>query len=122
LAESICVGVSGPGVLHIDDVQKMAKDPIIFAMANPEPEIDPEAAAPYVRVLATGRSDYPNQINNVLYFPGRQAGESISMMLILEDGPGCSLRLRDGSISRRRRKRSFIFGKGEYQRRYLFIC
>lgn len=48
----------------------MAADPIVFAMANPEPEIDPELAEPFVRVLATGRSDYPNQINNVLVFPG----------------------------------------------------
>ena len=48
----------------------MAKDPIVFAMANPTPEIMPELAAPYVRVMATGRSDYPNQINNVLAFPG----------------------------------------------------
>jgi malate dehydrogenase (oxaloacetate-decarboxylating) len=48
----------------------MAKDPIVFAMANPIPEIMPEEAAPYVRVMATGRSDYPNQINNVCCFPG----------------------------------------------------
>ena len=48
----------------------MNKDPIVFAMANPVPEIMPEEAAPYVRIMATGRSDYPNQINNVLGFPG----------------------------------------------------
>jgi malate dehydrogenase (oxaloacetate-decarboxylating) len=48
----------------------MAKDPVVFAMANPVPEIMPEEAAPHVRVMATGRSDYPNQINNVLCFPG----------------------------------------------------
>jgi malate dehydrogenase (oxaloacetate-decarboxylating) len=48
----------------------MAKDPIVFAMANPDPEIAPERAWPYVAVMATGRSDYPNQINNVLCFPG----------------------------------------------------
>ena len=46
----------------------MAADPIVFAMANPTPEITPEEAEPYVRVMATGRSDYPNQINNVLCF------------------------------------------------------
>jgi malate dehydrogenase (oxaloacetate-decarboxylating) len=51
-------------------VKKMARNPIVFAMANPIPEIMPEEAAPYVRVMATGRSDYPNQINNVLCFPG----------------------------------------------------
>jgi malate dehydrogenase (oxaloacetate-decarboxylating) len=48
----------------------MNKDAIVFAMANPTPEIMPEEAAPYVRIMATGRSDYPNQINNVLCFPG----------------------------------------------------
>ena len=48
----------------------MNPDPFVFAMANPTPEVKPEDAAPYVRVLATGRSDYPNQINNVLAFPG----------------------------------------------------
>ncbi|OQM47150.1 NAD-dependent malic enzyme [Anoxybacillus sp. UARK-01] len=66
----VFIGVSAPGILQIEDVQKMAKDPIVFAMANPIPEIDPELAEPYVRVMATGRSDYPNQINNVLCFPG----------------------------------------------------
>jgi malate dehydrogenase (oxaloacetate-decarboxylating) len=48
----------------------MSPDPFVFAMANPNPEVRPEEAAPYVRVMATGRSDYPNQINNVLAFPG----------------------------------------------------
>jgi malate dehydrogenase (oxaloacetate-decarboxylating) len=48
----------------------MNKDAIVFAMANPTPEVMPEEAAPYVRIMATGRSDYPNQINNVLCFPG----------------------------------------------------
>lgn len=66
----VFIGVSGPGVLKIEHIQSMARDPIVFAMANPEPEINPELAAPYVRVIATGRSDYPNQINNVLCFPG----------------------------------------------------
>lgn len=66
----IFIGLSGPGVLKVDDVKKMATDPIVFAMANPTPEITPEEAEPYVRVMATGRSDYPNQINNVLCFPG----------------------------------------------------
>ena len=48
----------------------MAKDPVVFAMANPDPEIMPEVARPHVAIMATGRSDYPNQINNVLAFPG----------------------------------------------------
>lgn len=66
----VFIGVSAPGVLTVEHLQSMAKDPIVFALANPDPEIDPEIAEPYVKVLATGRSDYPNQINNVLCFPG----------------------------------------------------
>jgi malate dehydrogenase (oxaloacetate-decarboxylating) len=66
----VFIGVSGPGLLKVEDVQKMAVDAILFAMANPTPEISPEEAEDYVRVMATGRSDYPNQINNVLCFPG----------------------------------------------------
>jgi malate dehydrogenase (oxaloacetate-decarboxylating) len=66
----VFIGVSGPGVLKVEDVKNMSTDPIVFAMANPTPEIDPEEAEPYVRVMATGRSDFPNQINNVLCFPG----------------------------------------------------
>jgi malate dehydrogenase (oxaloacetate-decarboxylating) len=66
----VFIGVSGPNVLTPDDIRTMAKDPIVFALANPEPEIAPEDALPLVRVLATGRSDYPNQINNMLGFPG----------------------------------------------------
>lgn len=64
------IGVSGPGILQAEDIKDMARDPIVFALANPTPEIMPEAAAPYVAVMATGRSDYPNQVNNVLAFPG----------------------------------------------------
>jgi len=63
-------GLSAPGVINTDDLKNMAKDPIIFAMANPVPEIMPEDAEGLVAVMATGRSDYPNQINNVLCFPG----------------------------------------------------
>jgi malate dehydrogenase (oxaloacetate-decarboxylating) len=66
----VFIGVSVPGVLTAKDVQRMGRDPIVFAMANPVPEIMPEEAADHVRVMATGRSDYPNQINNVLCFPG----------------------------------------------------
>ncbi|HEY0048751.1 MAG TPA: malic enzyme-like NAD(P)-binding protein, partial [Pyrinomonadaceae bacterium] len=63
-------GLSVPGVIDARDLDNMAKDPIVFAMANPVPEIMPEEAAGHVAVMATGRSDYPNQINNVLCFPG----------------------------------------------------
>jgi len=64
------LGLSGPGTIEASDLKKMARDAIVFAMANPTPEVMPEDAAPYVRIMATGRSDYPNQINNVLCFPG----------------------------------------------------
>jgi len=64
------VGLSGPGIIDASDLARMNEDPFVFAMANPNPEVRPEEAAPYVRVMATGRSDYPNQINNVLAFPG----------------------------------------------------
>jgi len=63
-------GLSVPGVIDTNDLANMAENPIVFAMANPTPEIMPEDAAGHVAVMATGRSDYPNQINNVLCFPG----------------------------------------------------
>jgi malate dehydrogenase (oxaloacetate-decarboxylating) len=66
----IFVGLSGPGIIEPASLGKMNEDAIVFAMANPTPEVMPEEAAPYVRIMATGRSDYPNQINNVLAFPG----------------------------------------------------
>lgn len=66
----VFLGLSVPGVIDEADVKQMAEKPIVFAMANPVPEIMPEEAAPFVTVMATGRSDYPNQINNVLCFPG----------------------------------------------------
>ncbi|NYE69865.1 NAD-dependent malic enzyme [Microlunatus parietis] len=66
----VFIGVSAPGVLTGADVQRMADKAIVFALANPEPEIDPAVAMEYAEVVATGRSDFPNQINNVLAFPG----------------------------------------------------
>ena len=69
--KDVFIGVSAPNIVTADMVASMAKDPIVFAMANPTPEIMPEEAKKGgVRVMATGRSDYPNQINNVLVFPG----------------------------------------------------
>jgi malate dehydrogenase (oxaloacetate-decarboxylating) len=75
LADALCgadvfLGVSAPGVLTPEMVKAMARDPIVFAMANPIPEIQPELVTDLVAIMATGRSDYPNQINNVLAFPG----------------------------------------------------
>lgn len=66
----VFVGLSAPDIIDVADLESMARDPIVFAMANPRPEIMPEVAYPHVAVMATGRSDYPNQINNVLCFPG----------------------------------------------------
>ena len=66
----VYIGLSGPGVVKADDLGAMNRDAIVFAMANPTPEIMPEEAARFVRVMATGRSDYPNQINNSCGFPG----------------------------------------------------
>ncbi|WP_263787081.1 malic enzyme-like NAD(P)-binding protein [Salinibacter grassmerensis] len=66
----VFIGLSVPDILDVEDLNSMARDPIVFAMANPRPEIMPEVAYPHVAVMATGRSDYPNQINNVLCFPG----------------------------------------------------
>ncbi|MEM9093069.1 MAG: NAD-dependent malic enzyme [Cyanobacteria bacterium P01_F01_bin.53] len=70
----VFMGVSAPGVVTVDMVKSMAKDPIVFAMANPIPEIQPELLDGIVAVMATGRSDYANQINNVLAFPGLLRG------------------------------------------------
>jgi malate dehydrogenase (oxaloacetate-decarboxylating) len=64
------VGLSGPGLIAAEDLERMNDEALVFAMANPTPEVMPEEAEPYVRIMATGRSDYPNQINNVLAFPG----------------------------------------------------
>jgi malate dehydrogenase (oxaloacetate-decarboxylating) len=66
----VFIGVSAGNLLTAEDIQKMAKDSIVFALANPNPEIDPAQAAKYASVVATGRSDFANQINNVLAFPG----------------------------------------------------
>ncbi|XEC93410.1 NAD-dependent malic enzyme [Paenibacillus tarimensis] len=66
----VFIGVSKGGLLEAEDIKQMAENRIVFAMANPDPEINPETALPHVKIFATGRSDYPNQINNVLVFPG----------------------------------------------------
>ncbi|MBW1973402.1 MAG: NAD-dependent malic enzyme [Deltaproteobacteria bacterium] len=66
----VYIGVSAPGAVSVEEIKTMAKDAVVFTLANPEPEVPPEEIYPYVRIVATGRSDYPNQINNVLAFPG----------------------------------------------------
>jgi malate dehydrogenase (oxaloacetate-decarboxylating) len=66
----VFIGLSAPGILTGADIATMAGDAIVFALANPDPEVEPEAAREHAAIVATGRSDYPNQINNVLAFPG----------------------------------------------------
>src|SRR6185503_8951100 len=66
----VFIGVSAPNLLTGDDIAAMAPDAIVFALANPDPEVDPRAASEHAAIVATGRSDQPNQINNVLAFPG----------------------------------------------------
>jgi len=66
----VFIGVSAPNVINENDIKSMAKNAIVFALANPDPEIDPAIARKYAAIVATGRSDQPNQINNVLVFPG----------------------------------------------------
>ena len=66
----VFIGLSAPGIVTGADIATMARDAVVFALANPDPEVDPAAAMEHAAVVATGRSDYPNQINNVLAFPG----------------------------------------------------
>lgn len=66
----VFIGLSGPNLFDSTEIRRMAADPIVFGLANPDPEFDPQVARDYAPVVATGRSDFPNQINNVLAFPG----------------------------------------------------
>jgi malate dehydrogenase (oxaloacetate-decarboxylating) len=66
----VFIGVSAPNLFGEKELATMAQDAIVFALANPDPEVDPAVALQHAAVVATGRSDYPNQINNVLAFPG----------------------------------------------------
>ena len=89
----VFIGVSAPDILEEDWIPTMAEDPIVFALANPDPEIDPAVAGRHAAVVASGRSDYPNQINNVLVFPGvfrglldaRATDVTVEMMLKASD-------------------------------------
>jgi malate dehydrogenase (oxaloacetate-decarboxylating) len=81
----VFIGLSGPGAVSVDAVRSMADDGIVFAMANPEPEVHPEDVMGDVRVVATGRSDYPNQVNNVLAFPGIFRGALAAQATAIND-------------------------------------
>jgi malate dehydrogenase (oxaloacetate-decarboxylating) len=102
----VFIGVSAPGVLTPEMVRAMAKDPIVFAMANPIPEIQPELIKNDVAVIATGRSDYPNQINNVLAFPGVFRGaldcraETISILMYLEAASAIASLIKPSDLDR----------------------
>jgi malate dehydrogenase (oxaloacetate-decarboxylating) len=94
------VGLSGARAMAPDALGRISDDALVFAMANPNPEVSPEEAAPYARVVATGRSDYPNQINNVLAFPGIFRG---ALDLRAPDHRGDEGRRRSGDRRHRRR-------------------
>jgi malate dehydrogenase (oxaloacetate-decarboxylating) len=83
---NVFIGVSGPGLVTAAQLATMADGAIVFALSNPTPEIMPEEVPPNVRVVATGRSDYPNQINNVLAFPGVFRGLLDSRARAVNDG------------------------------------
>ena len=82
----VFIGVSVPGAVSVEGIKRMAPRAIVFAMANPNPEVDPETVEPYAEVIATGRSDYPNQINNVLAFPGVFRGALDVRARTIDDG------------------------------------
>jgi malate dehydrogenase (oxaloacetate-decarboxylating) len=82
----VFIGVSGPDTLPLELVQTMSEDRMVFALANPVPEIMPDVAGPHVRAMATGRSDFPNQINNVLCFPGLFRGMLDAAATKITDG------------------------------------
>ena len=98
----VFIGVSAADVLTEADVASMANDSIVFALANPDPEIDPVLARRHARVVATGRSDFPNQINNVLAFPGVFRGLLDAQSRSIPDTGAAGRRPR---VGRRRRRR-----------------
>ncbi|MCW2795595.1 NAD-dependent malic enzyme [Nocardioides sp.] len=101
----VFVGVSGPGVLEAEWIRDMAADPVVFALANPDPEVDPAEAEKYAAVVASGRSDYPNQINNVLAFPGVFRGlldaraSEISIEMLLRAAEAIAHVVRDEELN-----------------------
>ncbi|MCW2766211.1 MAG: hypothetical protein JWO11_2170 [Nocardioides sp.] len=101
----VFVGVSGPGLLEAEWIKDMAADPVVFALANPDPEVDPAEAEKYAAVVASGRSDYPNQINNVLAFPGVFRGlldaraSEISIEMLLRAATAIAHVVRDEELN-----------------------
>jgi malate dehydrogenase (oxaloacetate-decarboxylating) len=101
----VFIGVSAPGVLKAEWIQDMAPDAVVFALANPDPEVDPAEADKYAAVVASGRSDYPNQINNVLAFPGVFRGlldaraSEVSIDMLLRAAEAIALVVKDDELN-----------------------
>ncbi|MGB0100409.1 MAG: NAD-dependent malic enzyme [Nocardioides sp.] len=101
----VFIGVSAPGVLEAEWIQDMADDAVVFALANPDPEVDPAEADRYAAVVASGRSDYPNQINNVLAFPGVFRGlldaraSEVSIEMLLRAAQAIALVVKDEELN-----------------------
>src|SRR6478609_1697331 len=101
----VFIGVSAPGVLKAEWIQEMAPDAVVFALANPDPEVDPAEADKYAAVVASGRSDYPNQINNVLAFPGVFRGlldaraSQVTIDMLLRAAEAIALVVKDDELN-----------------------
>ncbi|GCD90117.1 NAD-dependent malic enzyme [Nocardioides sp. LS1] len=101
----VFIGVSAPGVLQPEWIKDMADDAVVFALANPDPEVDPAEAEKYAAVVASGRSDYPNQINNVLAFPGVFRGlldaraSEITVDMLLRAAEAIALVVKDEELN-----------------------
>jgi len=101
----VFIGVSAPGVLKAEWITDMADDAVVFALANPDPEVDPAQAEKYAAVVASGRSDYPNQINNVLAFPGVFRGlldaraHEITIEMLLRAAEAIALVVKDDELN-----------------------
>ncbi|MCL2769832.1 MAG: NAD-dependent malic enzyme [Solirubrobacterales bacterium] len=105
----LLIGLSGAHALPAAALGAMKEDAMVFAMANPNPEVDPEEAAPYVRIMATGRSDYPNQINNVLCFPGIFRGAlDVRAPAITEEMKMAAARAISGIVEERELREDYI--------------
>ena len=101
----VFIGVSAPGILQPEWIDDMADQPVVFALANPDPEVDPAEAEKYAAVVASGRSDYPNQINNVLAFPGVFRGlldaraSDITVEMLLRAAEAIALTVKDDEVN-----------------------
>jgi malate dehydrogenase (oxaloacetate-decarboxylating) len=101
----VFIGVSAPGILDPEWIKDMAHDAVVFALANPDPEVDPAEAEKYAAVVASGRSDYPNQINNVLAFPGVFLGlldaraSEITLEMLLRAAEAIALVVKDEELN-----------------------